>query len=86
VVEHVQARPPPPIHVGFAPVLPARAAGAEPRTTKKPVACKDLHTLRELRSQLSSVRNPRTGNTLYPGFPRCGGIVVTRGVDSAGNA
>lgn len=46
--------------------LPGRAtAGESPATAKKPVACEDLRTLRELRTQLSAVRNPRTGDTLY---------------------
>jgi pimeloyl-ACP methyl ester carboxylesterase len=45
----------------------AVAGPADPvRTTfRQPVACKDLRTLRELRSQLHAARNPRTGNTLY---------------------
>jgi hypothetical protein len=36
-----------------------------PQAASKPVACKDLRTLRELRSQLRAVRNQRTGNTPY---------------------
>jgi pimeloyl-ACP methyl ester carboxylesterase len=43
----------------------AATARPLPATFRQPVACQDLRTLRELRTQLSSVRNPRTGNTLY---------------------
>lgn len=55
----------------FVAVLAAgQAAAAGPaesvRTaSRQPVACKDLRTLRELRTQLQVARNPRTGNTLY---------------------
>ena len=47
------------------PAVATESAGTQPATFRQPVACKDLRTLRELRSQLSPVRNPRTGNTLY---------------------
>lgn len=47
------------------PAVATESAGTQPATFRQPVACEDLRTLRELRSQLSPVRNPRTGNTLY---------------------
>ena len=50
---------------GRSAVSAATAGEPQPQATRGPVACKDLRTLRELRSQLRAVRNQRTGNTLY---------------------
>lgn len=46
-------------------IAPAQAANLSQTATAQPVPCRDLRTLRELRSELRAVRNSPTGNTLY---------------------